>query len=171
MIREATAADTPRLVAMAERFLASSEYGVWMPSTAEQIAAVVATVMQVGVFYVAEVDSGARVPGICISIDGEAWHAPGGCDVCRPVIVGMLALIEAEHPMSEETYCEEIAWWVEPEHRSGTAGPRLHAAGEAWARARGIRIMRMLSPAGSDLGVYYRRLGYVEVETAWLKRL
>lgn len=152
MIRTATINDFPRLTEMAGRFLASSKYGTWLPSTPAMLEALIAVVTEVGTILVAEINH-------------------GGLEVAPSQMVGMLALAAVPHPMNGELFAEEIAWWVEPEHRDSVVGPRLHAAGEAWAKGRGITLIRMLSPAGSDLGVYYRRHGYTEVETAWMKRL
>lgn len=144
MIRTARADDKPRLIEMAARFLISSRYGEWLPSTPAQIAGLIEQIEQLGVILTAEEDS---------------------------TIIGMLALVAVTHPMTGQRYAEEIAWWVEPEYRGGLIGPRLHRAGEQWARDLGLHMIRMLSPVGSDLGVYYARRGYVEVETSWMKTL
>lgn len=144
MIREATREDTPRLIEMAARFLINSRYGEWLPSTPEQISGLIDTVFTLGVIYVAE--------------------QPGA------ILVGMLAVVDVPQAMTGRHYAEEIAWWVEPEHRGGPIWRRLHKAAEVWARNRQLDL-KMLSPAGSGLGVYYARLGYVEVETSWIKTL
>lgn len=155
MIRAAQASDTPRLIEMAGRFLASSRYGELMPSTPAMLEALIEVVKEVGTILVVDLGGGPARYGTTEP----------------PNLIGMIALAAVPHPMNGELYAEEIAWWIEPEERGGTIGPQLHGAGEAWARDRKLTMIRMLSPAGSDLGVYYRRLGYTEVETAWIKRL
>jgi len=171
MIRAATVDDFPRLAEMGSKFMASSRYGDFLPTTPKMLEALLAVITEVGVVLVCE-----RVtlkvpqlsyPGRAPIIAATEEHPAIGSD---HNLVGMIALVALPHPMTGEVYVEEMAWWVEPDHR-GSVGPRLHIAGEEWAKAKGISLMRMLSPAGSDLGIYYGRRGYVEVETAWVKRL
>jgi GNAT superfamily N-acetyltransferase len=142
IIREFTPADTPRVVAMALRFIEETSYKAF-PSTPERLEALIDQVMQLGTIIVAEVQ-------------GE--------------VVGMLALVAVPHPWTLEEYVDEIAWWVEPEYRSGTAGPRLIVAAEEWTTRKGLTSLKMVAPAGSRVGTFYERRGYVAVETAYLKR-
>lgn len=158
MIRIAGPGDKLRIVEMAARFLISSQYGEWLPSTPEQIGAMVDLVMQVGVIFVAEIPVRDRHLDTAGKIHGH------------DEIVGMLALALEKHIMTGQLCAKELAWWVEPEHRGGL-GVKLHKAVEEWAEACSVHMLEMLSPTGSDLGVYYARQGYVEVETSWMKRL
>lgn len=143
-IRPATAEDVDRLVDMAVRFLASTRYGVLVTPHPHALGRLIAQVLAIGVIFVAEVNG--RV---------EA----------------MLALVALPHPISGELYGDELAWWVEPEHRHGSIGPRLLLQAETWARERGARILKMVAPADSTVGNFYKHFGYVEVETAYQKTL
>jgi GNAT superfamily N-acetyltransferase len=149
VIREATLDDLPRLLELAERFHASTIYASlvpWAPAAVE--ALMVAVIAQqnsiIGVVFVAE-------------LDGR--------------IEGMLGLVALPHPMSGQLCAEELAWWVEPEHRKGTIGPRLLVTGIDWCRQKMARVLKLVAPAGSTVGTFYRRWGAVEVETAYLMDL
>jgi len=143
MIRPATEADTPRLVEMTTRFLETTPYGTMFQADPAQIAKLVALVLKHGVILLADV----------------------------PPVVGMIALAALPHPLSGLLYADEQCWWVEPEHRKGTIGPRLLMAAEAWARQHGCQSVKMVAQAGSSVGCHYLRLGYQEVETAFVKKL
>jgi len=144
-IREATLADADCLVAMATRFLESTPYGRVFPPAAERLHALVATCLTLGVIFVAEVR------------DAE--------------VVGMIAVAALEHPFTGDLYADEIAWWVELEHRGGAIGPRLLGAVSSWAQVRGLRFVKLAALAGSDVGAFYERMGYEAVETAYMKTL
>ena len=144
-IRHATLADTPALVAMAARFLATSPYGALLPTTPTQIERLVTVVRDAGTILLAEVD-------------GQA--------------VGLLALLAADHPLNGRPYAEELAWWVEPEHRGGHLGAALLAEAEAWAAAQGLGLLKMVAPEPVDgLGAFYEARGYRPLERAYVKAL
>src|SRR5207237_2966117 len=84
-------------------------------------------------------------------------------------LAGMIAVIVGGHLGLR--YADEQAWWVGPEYRSGTLGPRLLRHVEAWARSEGLPVLAMVAPAGSTIGGFYERLGYHEVETKYVKTL
>lgn len=65
-----------------------------------------------------------------------------------------------------------LAWWVEPEHRSGVAAARLLEAFETWARERNclVTFVTDLHPA-SDAPDYLHRLGYRPTERHHAKEL
>jgi GNAT superfamily N-acetyltransferase len=87
------------------------------------------------------------------------------------VVVGMLAVSVAPHPMSADLVASEIAWWIEPERRGGSAAIRLLEAAEEWAADEGARSFQMIAPAGSTLGRFYARRGYEQVETVYQRAL
>lgn len=89
--------------------------------------------------------------------------------VWRPV--GMLGIIVGPHPMTGEKYAEEVAWWVEPEHRGGKLGRLLFDAAERFAMTAGCVVLKMTAPTDSPAALVYRRRGYVAVETAYFKKL
>ena len=171
IVRPAVEADELRLVEMMTRFLLSTQYGHWLKPTPEQSLEFVQTVMRLGVIFVAEVDSGRRVAGVCVDIDGNEWHAPGGCEACKPKLIGMLGAVMSEYPITKEKHADEIAWWVEPEHRDSRAAYRMLRSFEEWARQNGANVVKMVAPEGSDVGNFYRRLGYTAVECVFAKRL
>lgn len=142
-IREATAADRPRLVAMGLRFIAETPYQSF-PSTPQALEWILSVVLEHGVAFVAE-HNGA--------------------------VLGMIAAIVAPHPLTGEPFADEIVWWVEPEHRASRLGPRLLHSLEKWTVTKGVHSIRMVSPTGTKVGEFYERLGYVPVETSYLKRL
>lgn len=158
-IRAATAADAARVVEMSARFLETTRYGTIVTATREQLAQLTGLVLAHGVILVAEIERSWSSP-----------HDPSGFVwACDQTLVGMLAMVALPHPLTGEPFADELAWYVEPEHRRGTVGPRLLAAGEAWARAQGFSVVKMVAPAGGDVGRFYARRGYVEVETVWQK--
>jgi GNAT superfamily N-acetyltransferase len=86
-------------------------------------------------------------------------------------VVGMIAGCPIEDLIARTPMFDEMVWWVEPDYRKGSAGPRLLQAVENWSRQKGLRLLKMVAPAGSGVGSYYKRLGYQEVETSFVKRL
>jgi GNAT superfamily N-acetyltransferase len=154
-IRPAEPFDVPALVAMAGRFLQTTVYARFLTSTPAKLAALVETVLAIGVVLVAEVEVGQG--------DGARFEC-----------VGMIALVSAVHPVSGEPFVDELAWWVEPAWRGSPhgLGTQLLAAAEAWATERGVVLMKMVAPVGSpEVGAFYERRGYACVETVYQKRL
>lgn len=86
-------------------------------------------------------------------------------------LVGLIALAVTEHPVLGVLMAGEACWYVEPAYRTLTVGRSLLEHAEAWALNRGCVLLQIATPAGSRAGAYYRRKGYVEVETAFAKRL
>lgn len=156
MIREATAADTPRLVEMTTHFLQSTRYGALFRADPVFIGKLIDLVLEHGVILVAEIDS----------VEPH-WEQGGRF---KPII-GMIALTALPHLLTGIPYGDEQAWWVEPEHRAGMVGPRLMQAAERWCRENGLNMVKMIAPEGSDVGKFYTRQGYEAVETAFVKLL
>lgn len=86
-------------------------------------------------------------------------------------IVGAIGAVALPHPLGGDLYADEVMFWVVPAHRGGTIGPKLLEALEAWARQKSVRVLKCSSPVGANLGDHYKRLGFVEVETAFAKVL
>lgn len=159
MIRPATTADTERLVEMTLRFLQTTDYGRLLRVNEPCIRKLVALVLEHGVVLV------------CERVTLSALWAGDGPAPQPPELVGMVAMTALPHLLTGEPYAEEQAWWVEPEHRGGTVGPRLLAAAEAWARENGLKMIKVVAPEGGDVGKFYTKLGYEAVETAFVKAL
>lgn len=152
MIRQATTDDEPRVLEMARKFLETSHYGRMMTAAPFHLEAYLAVAMSSGLVLVHQ--PGTKANGL------EA----------RPD--AFIAIVGPQpHPISGESYAEELAWWVEPELRGLHVGTDLLAEAEKWGAARGICVYKMIAPAGSAIGRFYEKHGYYAVETAYLKRL
>ncbi len=143
-IRPATVEDVPRVLEMAKRFLVLTDYGKIIATMPDRLDSLIRTVLEVGVILVVDV--------------GEAT-------------VAMLGLVPLNDPFSGELIVAELAWWVEPEHRQGSIGPRLLCAGEDWTRHIGAGVLKMVAPIGSGVGTFYERHGYIAIETSYHKDL
>lgn len=143
MIREATTADTPRLVEMGERFLTETAYRGRVTVNPTQMAETVTLLgdSEVGTVFVLEL---------------------------RGVVVGMIGLLLFQHPIAGEPTVAELFWWVEPEYRGG--GIRLLKRAEQWARDQGAVKMHMIAPT-PDIGQMYERLGYEPIEVSYQRTL
>ena len=157
IILEATEADALRLVEMTTRFLLSTRYGELIKPDPEQIHAFVLRVMELGVVLVAQHR---------LLVDGQPAFPN-----TPPTVVGMIGMVLVPHALACEIHADEIAWWVEPEWRGSTLGPKLLRSAEDWATTKRAKVCKMVAPAGTDVGAFYRRVGYVEVETIYAKQL
>jgi GNAT superfamily N-acetyltransferase len=141
-IREATEADVPAIVAMAERFVSSTSYHGFMVLDPLKVAGLTARLI-------------ADPDGVCFVAEREG----------RPL--GMLALHVFDHPMSTDRIASELVWWGEPDARG--SGMRLLRAAERWATAHGATVLQMVAPTAA-VGDLYRRLGFAPVEISYQKR-
>lgn len=145
IIRTATLADVPAIVELSSHFLLATPYGQVLPVEPEYLEHCASTVIEgTGVIFLADA--------------GE-----------RPV--GFLAAYLGRHPFTGQVYVEELAWWMEPTARKGTAGPRMLWLLIEWARQSGAVVLKMVAPAGSDVGDFYLRHGFTHLESAFLKIL
>lgn len=141
--------DMGRVTDMVYRFLKETPYGAIVGDVSPgALTKAIGMVLQHGVIFVAE----------------------SGPPELRQV-VGFAALLVASHPLNGHPYGDELAVWVEPEHRTGMVGPRLVQAAEKWARQRNLTSLKMVAPVGSRFNDYLRRRGYHAVETAWVLKL
>lgn len=145
IIRNGTPADRFRLVEMATRFILSSPYGTILKVEPELMLALVDTMLENGVVWVAELEPGQ--------------------------VVGMLGIWQATHPFDGRKVADEIAWWVEPEYRNTSAGWRLFTYMEGWCVQNRLHMVKMVAPEGSPVADFYQRMGYQAVETTWIKVL
>lgn len=84
---------------------------------------------------------------------------------------GLLLASAQEHPFAAIRYAMETVWWIAPEGRGRSAGLML-ASYEAWAREQHCAFTSMASLASFPrAGIIYRRAGYREAETHYLKPL
>lgn len=144
-IREMTAEDVPAVLAMGTVFLQTIYRGVLDP---DQTA-----LARLGAYFMDLVDKAGAVSFLAVR-DGA--------------LVGMIALMIFDHPMSGERTCSELAWWVNPDARG--CGVRLFRTAEAWARAQGAVAMHVTAP-NADVERFYARVGYTPIERSFQRRL
>lgn len=84
---------------------------------------------------------------------------------------GVLLASSQDHPFAAVRFATETAWWIALEAR-GQFAPDMLAAYEAWALEQGCAFAGMAALASFPrAGVIYRRRGYHEAETHYLKPL
>jgi GNAT superfamily N-acetyltransferase len=149
-IRPATTADRDAIVEMSMHFLDASTYGrVLVGSQPDCVRALVDQILALA-------EAGAALVLVAVNAKGR--------------VIGMLGMLQSILPTNGEPYAEELCWWIEPCHRDGRlAGPRLLEAAEAWARAKGLRVVKMVAP--KDVERFYEKRGYRAIETAFTKEL
>lgn len=81
-------------------------------------------------------------------------------------LAGMIGMIATIHPTSWEPVASELFWYVPPEARG--CGLKLLYAAERWARKSDLKRCIMVSP-NERVATLYRRLGYDELETQFIK--
>lgn len=155
-VRLGTAEDIDRIVEMGIRFLLLTPYGRMSDGggSPQAIGAMVAACLNHGAIFLAETE-------VNTFVDGDIFP--------ETQVVGMLVLYVAAHPLTGKPYGDEVAWWVEPEHRNGRAGYYLLRSCEDWARQNGLSVLKMVAPAGSKVADYYTRRGYTFVESVFQK--
>jgi GNAT superfamily N-acetyltransferase len=143
LIRRALPGDMERLVEMAQRFVAESEYARFVSIDPDRLSRTITDIAmsEDGALLVSEVEG-------------------------RPT--GMIAMVAYDHPYSGERTAFEVVWWVEPEARGD--GLRLLRAAEEWGREVGAKNIQMVAP-NERVGTLYRRLGYAAVETSFQRSL
>ena len=144
-IREATHFDINAIVAMGGRFLSSTTYRGRIKDNPTQRAALVMHL----------IDSDNSVIFVADKGDDE--------------LVGFLGLFTYRHPMSDQLFAAEIAWWVEPEAR-GKTGLQLLSAGETWAKNQKAEVLQMIAPI-QELEQLYLRRGYIPIERHFQKAM
>lgn len=161
MIREATVDDKFRLVEMSTRFILSTNYHQWLEVVPERISKHVDTLLEHGAIFVAErvtFPPAAAMAYLEKMDESQARHE----------LVGMLAVVGPVELIDGRLYVEEVAWWVEPEHRGGTVAKRLMHHMEGWCVQNSVYMVKMVAPNDS-VGLFYERCGYKAVETSWVK--
>lgn len=148
MIRAGTIGDEDRVLVLVQHFLDATPYGRILG-------------LEVG-----ERPEGGRDLYRHALEHGIVWLAER-----RAEIVGFIAIAAIIHPLTRFPEGCELAWWMEPAHRRGRLGYLLLGCAEDWARQKGLPVLKMVAPAGSDVGDFYTRMGYEPVETVFQKRL
>lgn len=151
MIRRATVEDVDRIVEMGVRFIETTVYRDLIPMTERSrwmqrdfVAALVdGPVQDASVVFVAEKD------GACI---------------------GMIGAFVYVSPLTAEREGIETFFWIEPEHRGGRLFRDIVTVAEAWAKANGAIVFRMVAPT-DKVSKLYERLDYRPISTDFVKRL
>lgn len=82
--------------------------------------------------------------------------------------VGVIGWIQAEerHVLEAGSWCEIVGLVVDSGHRGRGAGRALVGEIEAWARARGLRAVKVRSNVTrAESHPFYQRLGYARAKT------
>lgn len=141
MIRRAFASDIPVLCRMADRFV-DEAYGHGVDHAA--FGAMIEHLMEDGCVFMAEKDG--EPIGAAAMMRAPKWFNPA-------IVIAM-----------------ELFWWVEPEHRNGTAGMRLLNAMEEWAAQNHLQpAMCVVGLKTDHIKHLYKRRGYREIEACFLK--
>ena len=130
MVRNATAGDIPALIELGARMYIESRYSQNSPFDEEKWAELARSVIA----------------------------SPAGCVLVAEkegVVIGWMAGGVAEQWFSHQLMAFEYGLFVAPEHRGGTAGPRLAKAFITWAKEHGAALINM----GITTGVHEERTG------------
>lgn len=144
MVRQATAADIPRLLRMLRNFHDAANY-----------------------------QHNFDAPRTSIFLHGVIASGNDAVFVAGQPINGFLIASRIESPFAPLTSAVERVIWVEPTAR-GRVWSNLIDAFEAWAHQHGCDNTMLYSQAamrGSAVGRLFRRRGYQPLETAYSKTL
>lgn len=145
LLREAVAADVPRLQQMFAEFVASTQYARYVGNDPAYSSGLLERLIanDDGAIFVAERDG---------------------------LVVGMLGLLVFQHPMSGRLVATEAFWWLDPAHRG--YGVYLLRRGERWAKGRGAQTLSLMAPADKPrVAEIYEAIGYERVEVTFQKSL
>ena len=144
MIRWATKEDVPALVGMAKQFL-SEHYAETLPFNAASMATLLTGLIEnpSGFLLVSEQDE---------------------------TVTGTIGILVYDHPFTGLACSSELFWWVDPEARGGLDSMRLLRHAEKWVKTNRIPWMHLVAP-NARVKVFYKRLGYSELETHFYKAL
>lgn len=145
-IRNATDSDIPSIVGMSANFYKVAGYDKHIPFCPDSTAEYVKVALDMEMVCVAENDQ--QVVGFVLGI-------------IAPFIMNRNYL----------SGCE-LAWWVEPEHRTGSAGIKLLKAIEQKAEKLGVKIWSMMcleSQEPEKVESMYLKLGYTKAERTFTR--
>lgn len=147
-VRRGTIEDIDALVDMGERFFAFSAFSEFTPLDPDSVRNSLLSLLDGGVVFVAE----------------HEQQIVGG-------IVGMMTSVWFNQNVRTAT---ELAWWVDEEHRTTSAGIKLYRAFESWAAEQGAQaivmsdlVIRGAAPAEN----LFMKLGFTTVERSHVKKV
>lgn len=87
--------------------------------------------------------------------------------------IGMLVGASREPVFTSSKVAMELGWWIEPEHRMSRAALLIYNAYEDWAFRIGCSHVQgaYLPGVSPELDEFYKKRGYVQVESSYLKTL
>lgn len=147
MIRHAIHSDIGAIVAMSEKFYATTHYSRWADFNPETVESLATNLLENHILLVAEVD-------------GE--------------VVGMVGLFVAPFMFNHDRIgAYEVVWWVNPDAQGAGVGMELLAAIEPACRAKGVNAIQMVMMANSPpkAQAIYEKFGYNHSETSFTKEL
>lgn len=142
-VRPAVVSDIPEILRMSELFWAQTDYNV--PFDPDSVFRVVNMCME---------------QGLCMVLDIDGVHG---------FVSGVKFPLMANN---DYTIGAELAWWVDPEYRSGRNGMELMQAIEAAAKESGVHFWTMMNLESLNPEIaekIYTRSGYKKTESTFLK--
>lgn len=87
--------------------------------------------------------------------------------------IGFLVGAVNEPVFSRTRVAVELGWWIEPEHRQTRASALIYTAYEDWAIRVGAECVQgaFLPGVSPSLDEFYKKRGYLQVESSFLKVL
>lgn len=148
-IREATVEDIPRLIELGREFFDMTELGKvteYDPQSA-------------GRCFMGLIESASSV---VLVIEKEGTIIGGAGATIYPFYFNL------GHKVAQEFF-----WFISEEHRGGAISIRLFNMLEAWAKEHGAETMVMIALGCNFTSVseFYRRRGYFQQETNFMRRL
>ena len=139
MIRRAVMEDMTALVRMARRFHSLTDYALLVPFHLESFEKSIHNFLQSETTIVYVADDGAGAYGMGAAIAYPQWwnhaHLTG----------------------------QELFWWIDEDHRGGSAAIKLFRALERWAQETGCKTFSMIHTpnlAPDSLRAFYLKSGY-----------
>ena len=143
-IREAEAADVPRIVEMGSRSLTEGPYKDEIDNLEQ---------------------SAKTALGVIQSANGKVLLAEEDS-----MIVGLLGFVLYPHYFTGKLTAIELMWYVEPEFRHSFTAIALLRAGQRIAKQMGATKMQFTAPT-QEVGKAYELLGYKPLEISYQKTL
>ena len=147
-VRHATLDDLEAIMALAREFIMFAPHASVADVSSEELEQQARTCIENALVLVAE-DEG-KVVGMLVGVLTGLWFSPS-------------TLMAAE-----------LAWWVTPSARNGSAGIRLVTAFQDWAREQGAKVVTMSSldlDFDTRVSSVLERMGFKASEHTHMKRL
>lgn len=148
-LRLATLDDIPKLMRFAKNFWLASPYKSMKFDAIR------------GEAFLRSIITGSKMDSIILVAlhDGEA--------------IGFLVGTSDQPAFSSARIAVELGWWIEPDRRGTRASFLIYSAYEDWAKRIGCSHVQgaYLPGVSPSLDEFYKKRGYVQVESSYLKVL